>query len=319
MSKFYVGVDIAKLSFYAAIRINGKIISRSFSNQEKGFNEFYSWLREHSAQITIHVCMESTGKYSLPLAEFLHDKNLLVSIVNPAKIKYYMKSKLSRNKTDKADSIHILDFCAHNQLSLWAPVDTETKVLQELTKRLDAFTKTLIQEQNRLDGAEKYIEKSINKHIEFLEKEIKSIKIDIKNHIKSSSTLKEKAAVLGSVPGIGPKTQAKVLAFLGNVEKFKNAKSMASFVGLTPQHFQSGTSLNYSRLSKVGSAELRNMLYMPTLVATKYNSAIKVFYERLLARRKTKKQAICAAMRKLVHIIYGVLKNMKPFDEHCGN
>lgn len=90
---------------------------------------------------------------------------------------------------------------------------------------------------------------------------------------------------------------------------------MAAFVGLTPQRQQSGSSLNYSHLSKVGSAPLRKMLYMPALVAIKYNPVMRAFYEKLQAKGKLKKVAICAVMRKLVHIIYGVLKSNKPFDE----
>ena len=118
-----------------------------------------------------------------------------------------------------------------------------------------------------------------------------------------------------TIPGIGKRTANKLLTILSGNHKFNSAKEVAAYVGLNPQHAQSGTSLNSVRLSKTGSSELRKMLYMPTLTAITHNPILKQFYEKLLSKGKPKKLAVCAVMRKFWHIIYGVLKNQSAFSE----
>jgi transposase len=123
-----------------------------------------------------------------------------------------------------------------------------------------------------------------------------------------------KSLLLKSIPGIGVRTSSKTLAFFNDITKFDNAKKVVAYIGLNPQHAQSGTSLNYSHISKTGDSELRKMFFMPALVAIQCEPSIKAYYNKLLSKGKAKKVAICAVMRKLVHIIYGVLKSKKPFN-----
>lgn len=313
MTKSCVGIDMSKLEFHGAIKIQGKEKVKAFSNNERGFKHFLEWLQKNLIA-PYHVCMESTGKYGNSLAEFLYNNGHVVSVVNPAKIKFFMKSQLSRNKTDIDDAVYILHFCELFNPNHWRPLSIEHRELQELTKRLDSLTEMKAQEKNRLENASDIIKESVATIIDCLTKEIKAIEAKIKIHINENSHFKEQARLLDSIKGIGDKTTNKVIAFLGNIEAYDRAKKLAAFIGLNPQRFQSGTSLNRSRLSKMGNAELRKMFYMPTLVAIKHNPVINAFYVRLIAKGKSKKVAICAAMRKLVHIIYGVLKNKMPFD-----
>lgn len=312
MEKSCLGIDISKLSFCAALKINGKEKVKSFSNDEKGFNKLLEWLQKNSSE-HYHCCMEATGKYGEKLAVFLYSNTHVVSVVNPAKIKYFMKSQLARNKTDSIDAILILHFCELFNPAPWHPTPIEIHELQELTKRLDVLIQMKSQEQNRLENVAEIVKESIVNNIDFLKKEIKNIEAKIKNHIAKHAYLKEQGALLSTIGGIGDKTSSKIIAFLGNIETFSKAKKLAAFVGLNPRRFQSGTSLNHSHLSKTGNADLRKMFYMPTLVAIKHNPVIKFFYEKLLAKGKPKKLAICAAMRKLVHIVYGILKSKTPF------
>lgn len=120
--------------------------------------------------------------------------------------------------------------------------------------------------------------------------------------------------MLDSIPGIGDRTIIKVLAFFGDVNRFGSAKQLSAYVGLNPKIRQSGTSLNSSSLSRMGNSKLRKMLYMPAVVAKQHNPAMKIFYDRLVANGKSKKLAICAVMRKLIHIIYAILTSNQPFD-----
>ena len=313
MKKICVGIDIAKLTFVAAIKVNEKNKVKSFSNNEDGFKNFIEWLQNFSAE-NCHCCMESTGKYGNALALFLHKNNHVISMVNPAKIKYFMKSQLARNKTDSVDAKLICKYCELFSPLQWEPLPAETQELQALVKRLDTLNKMALQEQNRLENVEQIIKESINDHIIYLKNAIKNIEKMIVRHIDANSVLKKDSELLKSIPGIGEKTANKTLAFLGHIKDFDKAKQVAAFIGINPQHAQSGTSLNHSHISKTGDAELRKMLYMPALVAIQCEPNIKAFYEKLVCKGKPKKVAICAVMRKLVHIIYGVLKSQKPFD-----
>ncbi|MBS0351413.1 MAG: IS110 family transposase [Proteobacteria bacterium] len=114
---------------------------------------------------------------------------------------------------------------------------------------------------------------------------------------------------------MGEKTAQKIIAFIGDIKRFTHPKQTTAYVGLNPRQRQSGSSINGCLgISKMGSAYLRKTLYMPALVAIKYNPLVKSFYTRLVKRGKPKKLAVCAAMRKLLHIIYGVLKSGQPFN-----
>lgn len=313
MKKICVGIDIAKLTFVAAIHINNKSKVKSFPNNEEGFKQFMEWLQQSSAE-KYHCCMESTGKYGYALAFFLHKNNHVVSIVNPAKIKYFMKSQLARNKTDSVDAKHICSYCELFTPSQWQPLLAETQELQALIKRVDVLNEMLLQEQNRLQNVEAIIKESIDNNIAFLKDEIKNIEKMIIKHIDANSVFKKDSDLLKSIPGIGKKTIHKTLAFLSHIKAFDKAKQAAAFIGITPQHAQSGTSLNHSHISKTGDAKLRKMLYMPALAAIQCEPNIKAFYEKLVGKGKPKKVAICAVMRKLMHIIYGVLKSQKSFN-----
>ena len=100
------------------------------------------------------------------------------------------------------------------------------------------------------------------------------------------------------------------------MQRFKNAKHLASFIGVAPRLMESGTSVRgRSRMSKIGRSQLRKAFFLPAMVALRYNPIIKSFGERLRASGKNKMQIIGATMRKLIHIVYGVLKNGVPFDE----
>lgn len=160
---------------------------------------------------------------------------------------------------------------------------------------------------------------NIRTHIEFLDKQIKEVKELISNHIKGYQDLNDQNKLLDSIPGIGEKTIGVILAFL-SVENFDSAKQVTAFVGLNPKPRQSGSSVRgVSRISKTGDADLRRAFYMPALTDIKHNPIIKDFAERLSGLGKCKMVIVIAAMRKLLHVVYGVLKNKSPFNKNYIN
>jgi len=196
---------------------------------------------------------------------------------------------------------------------IWHPLPPEVKHLQELTRRIESLQRMLGSEQNRLDIASVNVRPSVSRMIKTLEEEIEEVKKLIKEHSDNHPDLKQQIKLLESIPGIGRKT-AQVL--LGEIEfrQYTSARAVAAQAGLTPRKDQSGTSLNRTRLSKLGNGRIRKALYFPAIVAIRHNKLIREFASRLSQNGKTPMQVICAAMRKLLHIAFGVIKSNRPFD-----
>ena len=314
MEVTFVGIDIAKKKFDVAVLLGEKVKSAAFHNTADGFGVFDRWLTKLGLE-RVHACMEATGTYGEELALYLHRAGHVVSVVNPAKIKGFAQSELSRTKTDKADAALIARFCRAMRPEVWQPTAPEVKELQSLVRRLESLNDMLTQERNRLPITHGMASASIERTISHLETEIQSTRRLIREHIDQDPDLRGKRDLLESIPGIGPATSAMILAEFGDVARFNEARRMASFCGLTPRHRQSGSSVRgKSMMSKTGSSRIRRALYMPALAAIRYNPVIIAFRTRLLANGKSKMVIVGAVMRKLVHIIFGVLKSGKPFD-----
>jgi transposase len=314
MLKNVLGIDIAKSKFDVALLIDKKYKIKVFSNNAQGYKALCEWLDRNGAKEP-HVCMEATGVYGDALSHYLVERNYKVSVVNPAQIKGFGQSELTRTKTDKADAKLIARFCQVMNPSLWNPTPENLRILRSLVQRLEDLQKLERAELNRLESSRAFIQDSIKKTSLFLAAEIEEIKKHIRQLINDDPELRHKRDLLKTIPGVGEATIAQILSMQCTAERFSNAKQLAAFAGLNPKHCQSGTSIRgRSTISKTGDSSLRKSLYMPAIVATQYNPVLQAFYERLLAAGKPKKLAICAVMRKLLHIVYGVLKSEKPFN-----
>ncbi len=310
-----LGIDIAKATFKVALLRESKCKHKTFPNHPEGFQALLAWLA-HLHIDHVHACLEATSHYSEPLADYLCDRGMAVSVVNPARIKGYAQSELVRTKTDKTDAALIARFCAAMRPALWRPEPQDIRVLRAYVRRLEALIDMRQQERNRLEATHEVLSEAIAAHITYLEQDIQQTQRKINDHIDTHPHLKDKKRLLESIPGIGQATINVVLSEFADVQRFKNAKHLAAFLGIAPRLFESGTSVRgRSRMSKIGRSQLRKAFFLPAMVALRYNPIIKSFGERLRAAGKTKMQVIGAAMRKLIHIVYGVLKNGVPFDE----
>ena len=187
--------------------------------------------------------------------------------------------------------------------------------LQALVRRIDALIGMKTQEMNRIDVTHEDIKSSVRDHIAYLDQEIKSLKGQIASHIKDDPELKTKRDLLKSIPGIGEATIAAILAELHMFEKCDRVQKIVAFIGLAPRELVSGSSVRGKpRICKMGNSRIRKALFMPALVSIQYNPVIRAMYERLKKNGKNGKVIVCAVMRKLVHIIFGILKSGKPFD-----
>jgi transposase len=311
-----LGIDVAKATFDAALLCEGKLAQRTFCMDPAGFAALLSWIREHEIE-QVHACLEATGEYGAALALFLHESGHLVSIVNPARIAAYAKSRLARTKTDKTDAALIARFCAKEQPLVWTPPSAEVQELQALVRRVEMLQDMVQQEENRRQsgGSSSAVRASIEATLAFLRKELAKTKHLVQQQVERSAELRSHQQLLCSIPGVGVWTAARVLAEIEQVRTAVDARQLAAYAGLTPRERTSGSSVHHPpRLAKTGNSRVRRALYFPAMVAIRHNPAIHALAERLRARGKPPMVIVGAAMRKLLHLIYGVLKSGKPFD-----
>lgn len=315
MPTLHLGIDVAKAKLDCALRLpDGKFKNKVVDNTPPGFQALIEWLEKHGAT-TPHVCMEATGIYWEAVAEVLAAHGMTVSVVNPAQIKAFGASRRVRTKTDKVDARLIAEFCAERSPEPWQAPSPSEQALHAMVLRLEALQTMRTQESNRLAVAREAVKPGIAEHIEWLDKQIDALAKTIRDHIHNDPDLKDKQALLDSIPGVGERTIATLLAFYANVERFGNARQAVAFAGLDPRHHESGSSVKGKpRLSKVGHAFLRKALYMPAMVTLYKTAWGKRFRERLAASGKPPKLIIGAMMRKLVHVVFGVLKSGKMFN-----
>ena len=312
-----LGVDIAKLKFdVCLIKENGKAKHKVFANTTHGFEKLSIWLSSHQVG-SLNVCLEATGSYGEALALYLFDVGLTVSVVNPAAVKAFAASRLTRTKTDKVDAELIARFCLAQQPEAWQPPAPEVRELQALVRRLESLIEMREALDNRLSSgvSTASVRHSLEEHIAYLIDEIKQTELMIREHINNHPDLKEQSGLLDSIPGIGATTAARLLAEITDFKQYKSARQVAAYAGLVPRKRRSGSSVRgRTCLSKVGNARLRKALYFPAITALRCSGFFQQWAAGLRERGKCKMAVIGAAMRKLIHLAYGVLKTGKPFD-----
>ncbi len=312
-----LGIDIAKLKFNVClININGKLKHKVFPNTSTGFEQLREWLSKQSVE-RVHACMEATGTYGEALSLFLHESGQTGSVINPAAIKAFAQSRLSRTKTDRVDAELIARFCQAQTPPAWKPMPQEVRELQALVRRLESLIEMRVAEENRLSSGitVEAVRESVQEHLSYLNEQVKRTEELIRQHIINHPGLKRQSQLLDSIPGIAQTTAAHLLSEITDITQYRSARQVAAYAGLVPRERQSGTSVRgRTRLSKIGNARLRRALYFPAITALRCSPFFQAWAKGLQERGKSKMSVICAVMRKLIHLAYGVLKNGKPFD-----
>jgi transposase len=320
---FWIGIDVAKHKLdVAVLDTQGKVKQKVFDNQPAGFALLRQWLSQRGiTPLNGGICMEATGPYSEASATALVDAGWTVAVVNPARVKGFAQSQMVRNKTDRSDATLLARFCSVVRPEAWQPAPAAVRQLRGLVDRLQVLKDMQQQERNRLEAhaGDAAVVASIHEHVDWLEACARALQAQIDDHIDRDPGLKADADLLVSIPGLGKVTTPKVLAFLGDVRRFKNAKALAAFIGVTPRLKESGSSVRgRSQISRAGHGLMRRALYMPALVAARHNPLVRVFSDRLRATGLAPKAVVGACMHKLVLLIYGVLRSGVPFDARRG-
>lgn len=313
MNVVWLGVDIAKANFAAAVIAHSEMALGEFDNQARGF----AALAERVASIKpeadsiIHLVVEPTGGYELALVAFAYEQGWQVSLPNPKQVRDWAKGMGQRAKTDAQDARLLARYGAFCQPAAQAQLASEVSELDSLLKRRQDLEKMLQQEKNRLQemagrpGIAPAVGSSLQQVVEALQEALRQIEQAIAEHMRQHAHLQQEAKRLLALPGIGPKVVLPLLVLLYRWQTLTggegSSKGISAFVGFDPKTHSSGRSnRQHLPISKMGDADIRRLLYMGALSAVHGNNPLHIFYTRLVGRGRPKKVAVVAAARKLL-------------------
>ena len=308
----YFGLDISHLVFDVTDS-DGNYYQ--FKNKSSGFKKFVKLLNLDS-----HCVMEATGYYHYQLAYYLLENGIKVSVENPLSVKRFIQMKLSKIKTDKSDSKLICEYAEQVDLKLWQGNSKNEIECLQITRTLSVYTKQSTMLKNKLHGESvlgnpsKAVVSSLNRSLKQVKKEIEVLETKLLILVKQ--THQDLLTRIETIPGIGRKTAIMLVVLTGGFERFTSASELCSYAGLTPVIRQSGSSVNgRPRISKIGNQKLRNLLFMCSFNACKYNKACREIYERLVAKGKSKKLALIAVCNKLLKQAFAIAKSGLIYDD----
>jgi transposase len=307
----YVGIDVAKNRLDIAMRPSGEC--QQVGNDERGIRYVVSRLRKMRPALVI---LEATGGLEQPVAATLALAGLPVAVVNPRQVRDFAKAVGKLAKTDTLDAKVLAHFAEAVRPEPRPLPDEQAQLLSATLLRRRQIIAMITSEENRLSTAPKPIRRRIEVHLRWLKQELKRTNEELEQVVQESPIWREKAALLRSVPGVGSTLSVTLLAELPELEHL-NRKKLAALVGVAPVNRDSGT-LRGVRTIWGGRSGVRTVLYMATLCAVRFNSTIKVFYERLRAKGKPKKVALTACMRKLLTILGAMLRNRTPWQPQAA-
>jgi len=323
----FIGCDVSKATLDLAGRKRGQrqaFVTRKVANTRRGWADLMHWAQQQCGADPEQICvvLEATGVYHLKAAGYLASAGLKVLVVNPGRAAQFAKSINQVNKNDGLDARSLQRYGEQLDAPHWFRPDTkDISQLKALLSRLAQLEKDRQRERNRLESCAyteggDILKASLRRSIRRLEKDAQQIQKAIDELIRGNTQLHHDRHLLCSIKGIGPKASQWLLPLLHG-QRFHAGREVAAFLGLTPCHRESGSSLKTrGKLSGRGNATLRARLYMPALSAIQHSPEMQAFYQLLLDRGKTKKQAIVAVMRKLVHVCYGVINTQTPYLEN---
>jgi transposase len=315
-----IGIDVSNDTLDAS-RANGQeVIRRQFSNTPGGYRQFIQWALHGSD--SARVCLEATGIYHLQLALALDQHPAIeLMVVNPRAARRFAEAHMVRAKTDAIDADGLLLFVQRMPFRPWVAPRDQVLQLQSLAHRVAQLDKELSRERSRLHAARKAgphtrpVQQDIQAHLKQLQRRKAAMQARAEAVIQHDTQLAADARLIDSVPGFAARSTSQLMAELAPLASDMTAAQWVAQAGLDPKPGESGTSVRAPRqISKQGNARIRAALFMPALVAIQHDAHVTAFYEKLLAKGKTKMTAITAVMRKLLHALWGMLHLRQVWD-----
>ncbi len=314
----YLGIDVAKAKLDIVLRRADHTVHHVFENSLTGFEQVHAWLQLlglHPQQV--HASLEATGSYSDALVAFLFANGYALSVLNPAVLVDYRRSKNTRSKTDKLDAHLLACYGQEQQPRLFKPLPSSVVTLRSLLAHRTDLQQMLRQERNRLEAGRMipWVQTQVQSHVGDLLSRFKETEKQIKTHLKADEKLKAVWNRLQTIPGIGWLSAARLIAHLGEIERFAKVGSVVSLAGLAVKEYQSGSSVRGKpQIDRHGRSDLRQTMYMCATVALRSSADMQAWTARLRTQGKAKKIIIVAVMRKLLHIAYGVWKTEQDYQ-----
>ena len=317
ISRLNVGSDISKKWFDVYLRLKGReVFTARYANTPEGHKLFIDKMRSFGAR-KVHVCMEHTGGLERPLALACKEAGFIVSLVDGAKIAHFRDSFSSTGAASDKNSAYLLArYCWERRPEAWFPAPDEFRKLRELVRHRESLIEARTEwkcrvandVEDRLVHAQRHtLIKTYNLMIEEIERELAA-------HIKAHENLAEAVRLLQTIPGVGATSSVRILAEMGQIDNYATAKELALAAGLVPIVVSSGQKVPPGKLAVYGNKELRTSLFYPSLVGKRFGTGVGPFITQVERRSRFKMTAVVAGMRKLCHVIFGVLSTGQPFD-----
>jgi transposase len=316
----FCGIDVsAETLAVAVIEPDQPSVQREFANSPSGHKALLTWLGKHKTPV--RVSLEATGIYSMDLALALDAaERIELAVLNPKRVHDFARS-MQRSKTDAADAQVLAEFSLRMPFQAWRRPSRSALALRAISRHIEALGLEHTRVFNRLHAARgsmatpRCVIEDLKRSLATLERRMRKLRREARTQIDSEDRLREQFLLLTSVPGIAEISALQILGELVLLAPEMKVRQWVARSGLDPVHQDSGTSVHKpAHISRAGSRHLRRALYMPALAAVRYDPHLKAFYEALLARHKSKLQALMAVARKLLHAIYGIFKSCTPYD-----
>ncbi|MDA1029022.1 MAG: IS110 family transposase [Bacteroidetes bacterium] len=316
----FVGCDISKATIDVSLRAaNRSRRQKQFLNTVAGHSSLINWITR--AGTIVRVVIEATGNYSLDFALTLEACSTVeLMVANPSATRQFARAQMRRSKTDRVDADMLADFAERMDFVPWTPPEAAILELRGMSRRMQALTTERTRERARLHQAAAtkttsvIVINDIEVNIRHLERRLDVMLHQALRLIAMHGSMASAYELLTSIRGIAKKSAVMILPEILILPGGMSVRQWVAHAGLDPRKYASGSSVEKrERISKMGNVKLRRALYMPALVAIKWEPSIMAFYEHLIAKGKKPMVAIVAVMRKLVHAIYGMLKNETPF------
>ncbi|HMO63577.1 MAG TPA: IS110 family transposase [Ferruginibacter sp.] len=326
--QWFVGIDVSKSTLDISI-LEGSESKGYFqiSNTEKEIKLFLRKLAKHE-QINLNetvFCMEHTGIYNAHFLSVMEERNLLICLESSVHIK--QSGGLQRGKNDKIDSYRIAVYAFKNKefLKLWQP---ERRVVKDL-RRLIGIRERLLNARKQLKtsfkedtGFESKI--TISKISKCCRHTLKALELDIKNTdeaiealIESDEHLKELFSYIESVPGVGKVTAAEIVINTNEFKRINNPRKYACYAGIAPFEHSSGTSVRgKTRTSKKANMKAKSLLHMASLVAARFCTDLREYYERKVGEGKNKMNVLNAVKNKIIHRIFACVNQKRIYSSN---
>jgi transposase len=300
--KFYIGIDVSKHKLDIAMSNSDNLLQ--VTNTEAGFKELIKSLPSKTKSL---IVLEASGGYEQSVSDHLRRKQFNVAVVNPKRVRDFAKAVGKLAKTDSIDARVIMSFGKAVNPAQQTSISFDEKIRLNYLNRRGQLIKMIALEKQHLEQSTKNLCKQIQRHINFLEKELVRIEEELKVHVKKDPELKEKIERLDAIEGVGEITAMNVLLHMPELGQL-TPKEASALAGVAPFNKDSGQSKGRREI-RGGRAPVRAALYMSILSARKFNPAIKIFYDRLIKKGKLKKVAMVACMRKLIIVMNAMMRD----------